>query len=247
MRRVISLPLAILLVGVCALPAAAQFPGFGIKGGVNLTEFVGGEGDTKTGLNLGASIPLFNLGPVQIVPEIFYAQKGGTEFESGEACLDLRNPSPDPTGFDCIYDFSIDYIEVPLLAKLYLPPIPGARALRPYLQGGPTYAWKLDCELSIEAFAAAGTQERPCESDQFQDARSAIENADRGILLGGGLNLDVPGLGALNLDARWIRGLARLRENSAGEELNNQAFTLLLGYTIGTPGGSGAGGLFSGR
>lgn len=57
-------------------------PGFaqiGIRGGINLTDFVGddaGETDSKAGLNLGASFRILNFGPVAIVPEVYYAQKG---------------------------------------------------------------------------------------------------------------------------------------------------------------------------
>ena len=246
MKRMMSLPIAMWLAGICALPAAAQFPGFGIKGGVNLTEFVGGEADddTNAGLNLGASIPLFRLGPVQFVPEVYYAQKGGEDIGTGEVC-DPLTPSPDPAA-SCLLDFSIDYIEVPLLARVAFP-IPGARGLSFYVQGGPTYAWKLECELSIESLAvASGSTERPCESDQFSDARTAIREADRGIALGGGLFFDVLGLGALNLDARVVRGLDRLRESESGEDLHNQAFTLMLGYSFGAPDGGGAGGVLGG-
>src|SRR5262245_12661679 len=55
-------------------PASAQF---GIRGGVNLSKFVGNDAgdESVAGLNLGASIPLINIGPLSIGPEIYYAKK----------------------------------------------------------------------------------------------------------------------------------------------------------------------------
>src|SRR4030095_12640265 len=97
--------LASLLVIVLAAPASAQF---GLRGGVNLSKFVGGnsDSDARKGLNLGATIPLIRLGPLSIVPEVYYSQKGATDFNSALA-----------TNFK----YSLDYIEVPVLAKISIP------------------------------------------------------------------------------------------------------------------------------
>ena len=183
---------------------------------MNLTKFVGGdaaEGDTKAGLNLGASIPLIRLGPLSIVPEVYYSEKGGLQFD----------PMTTTT-----FEYGLNYIEVPVLAKLSFPL---AGALRGYVAGGPAYAWNIDCTISA---TESGTTNNLGEcGETFSSFDTAMEKADRGVVIGAGLDFTVPGLGGLNLDARFVRGLARLRSGNSGSDIKNQAYTLMLGYYIG--------------
>jgi len=53
------------------------------------------------------------------------------------------------------------------------------------------------------------------------------------VVIGGGIDFTIRGLGGLNLDARLVRGLARLRTGATGSDIKNQAITLMLGYYIG--------------
>ena len=132
------LALATLCVSTVASPAVAQF---GFRGGMNLSKFVGADAarsESARGLNLGASIALFHIGPVSIVPEVYYAEKGSKE-------LDLATATT--------FEYGLDYT--------------------------------------------------------------------------------IPGLGGLNLDARLVRGLARLKPGSTGSDIKNQAASLMLGYYIG--------------
>jgi hypothetical protein len=196
-----------------AAPASAQF---GIKGGINLSKFVGEDAGSESvkGLNLGASIPLLNLGPVSIGPEIYYARKGG-EFDPATAES---------------FEFELSYIEVPLLARLT---IPLAGPLAMYIGGGPVYGWNLDCKFSAATDPSATARE--C-GQQFSSFDTAMESADKGIVLNGGLNLPVlGGFGGLNLDARVVRGMDRVidSESTTGPDVKNQAITLMLGYYLG--------------
>jgi hypothetical protein len=72
----LAIPLVLL---AWTTPASAQF---GIRGGVNLSKFVGEDAGSESvaGLNLGASIPLIKIGRLSIGPEVYYAKKGG-EFD----------------------------------------------------------------------------------------------------------------------------------------------------------------------
>jgi hypothetical protein len=125
------------------------------------------------------------------------------------------------------FDFSLEYLEVPVLIKLSLP-IRGARVLRPYLAAGPVYAWNLDCELTVEGDPQAAVED--CRRKLGDDARTALRNADRGLAMSGGIDLSVLGLGAVSLDARLVRGLARLTTGDGTQpDLRNQAFSLMLG------------------
>lgn len=193
-----------------ATPAQGQF---GIRGGVNLTKFVGDDAassESATGLNLGATIPLLTIGPVSIVPEVYYAQKGAKQFDPTTATT---------------FEFGLDYIEVPVLAKLS---IPLGGALRWYVAGGPAFAWRVDCSISSTS-SGTSTDTSDC-SETFGSFNTAMEKADRGVVVGSGLDFTIPGLGGLNLDARLVRGLTRLTE---GADVKNQAFSLMLGYYLG--------------
>lgn len=205
----LSVPLLLL---AWASPAAAQF---GVRGGVNLSRFVGEDAvsGSEAGLNLGASIPLIHVGPVSIGPEVYYAQKGGGQLDPASAQT---------------LDFELSYIEVPLLARLRFPLSGG---LAGYVGGGPVYAWKLDCKFTAETDASDTA--RKC-GEQFQTFDTAMKSADKGIVLNAGLDLPVlGGFGGLNLDARFTRGLDRLVEADAGGNVKNQAITLMLGYYLG--------------
>ena len=199
-----SVLVAVLLSVLPASPGEAQLT---LRGGVNLTTFVGGDVEdveSRKGLNLGAAIPLFHFGPIAIVPEIYYAQKGA-DF---------------PTQGLGLVEFSLDYIEIPVLARLNL----GGGMIRPYLQAGPSFAWQLDCSLSLS------TGEGDAE-DCGDTLDEEVRDYDQGIVFGGGVDFSVAGIGALNLDARFERGLARITKD--GEDVKNQAFTLMLGWQIG--------------
>jgi hypothetical protein len=198
---------------------ATTYAQFGLRGGVNLTRFVGGDAgdvESRKGLNLGMSLPLFSIGPLSLAPELYYSQKGATQ--SALAGV----PS---------FTFEVDYIEVPILAKLTLP-LNSSRSLRAYLAGGAAYAWNVNCSFSSQT---AGTQELSENScgETFGSFDTAMQKADRGMVFSGGLDFTVPGMGGLNLDARLVRGLARLREGETASDIKNQAFSLMLGYYLG--------------
>lgn len=207
------LAVATLCVSTTASPAAAQF---GFRGGMNLSKFVGADAapnESARGLNLGATIALFHIGPVSIVPEVYYAEKGSKEIDLSTATT---------------FEYGLDYIELPVLVKVAFP-IKGW--LRGYVDGGPAYAWNIDC--SITATESGSTNTFSECGEMFRSFDTAIEKADRGVVMGGGLDFTVPGLGGLNLDARLVRGLSRLKSGTTGSDIKNQAFSLMLGYYIG--------------
>jgi hypothetical protein len=221
MRCIRGLAALTALIALSATPALAQF---GIRGGMDLTRFVGSDAhniESKAGLRMGGSYQLFTIGPIAIVPEFYYAQKGARQKESEPGV-----PLP------VTLDFSLDYLEVPLLAKLYVP-LAGVPQLRPYIAAGPAFAWNLSCEVKMDGGDLA-SQVQDCRGEQFRSAGTAFRSADRGVVVSGGLDLRVLGFGAVNLDARFIQGLARLSEGSGeGTDIRNQSFSLTLGYSFG--------------
>ena len=213
------LALAAVVLAGAPTPSAAQF---GIRGGVNLSRFVGNDADSdpRAGVNLGASIPLFRAGPIALVPEVYYAAKGGTAFTSIGVT---------PVTSSAL-EFELSYIEVPLLVRLHFPlgPVEG------YVGGGPAYAWNLDCKFTPETDLNA--EAREC-GQPFQSFDTAMSSADKLIVINGGLNLFVlGGFGGLNLDARLTRGFDQVIESDSGAsdtEAKNQSITLMLGYYLG--------------
>lgn len=223
-RRAHLAALTTLFFSASSTPAVAQF---GLRGGMNLSKFVGssaGNSESATGLNVGASISLIHLGPVSIVPEVYYSQKGARQFDPGALAA---GSAAAPTTLD----FGLDYIEVPVLVKVSFPL---ARVLHGYVAGGPAYAWNIDCSISVTG-SGATTNTSNC-NQTFGSVKTAMQKADRGIVAGAGLDFNAFGLGGLNLDARVVRGLTRLTTSTAGTtgaDLKNQSVSLMLGYYIG--------------
>lgn len=204
--------------------AHAQY--IGLKGGFNLTDFVGADAaddESAVGLNAGGSFQILNIGPVSLGPEIYYAQKGS---KPRRVELDGEQTAPVPS------KFSLPYVEAPVLLTVRLPRFGGDR-LQPFVLGGPTFAWNLDCDLHFTDEAAE--PEETCESLLGGDIESTLEDNERGVTLGGGMNVIViPDHGALTLDLRTTQGLDDVIRRESGEdlEIRNRAFTAMLGYSF---------------
>ena len=193
--------------------ASAQF---GMSGGVNLAKFISRDvaaSETTKGLNLGLTVPLFSLGPLSVVPELYYAQKGGKEFNA----FSLANGD---------FELDLSYIEIPLLARLTIP-LNRTRTFSAYFAGGPAFAWKVDCTFS----GLDESETDDCE-ETFGSLETALKKADRGVVASAGLRVGLAGVGGLQLDARLVRGLDRINEADTGPEIRNQAFTVMLGYYL---------------
>jgi len=218
---VVALAVGIVTLAAGPRPAAGQ-RGLALRGGLNLSRFVGGDADAreKSGLNLGGAMRLFDMGPVGLWVEGYYRQKG-----SGG--LALAGAAP---GESASFTVGLDYVEVPLLLRINLPAL-GSR-VRPYLQGGPAFGWRLDCSVSVSGSAGAGLTP-DCDSLLGGGLEETVKDYEQGIVLGGGIDLDILGrLGSVNLDARLTRGLSRLATDGAGGGLKNQSFSLMLGYAL---------------
>jgi hypothetical protein len=199
-------------------PATAQ-----LDGGLNLSRFVGGDAtnNSLTKLHLGASIPFLRIGAFSIVPEIYYAQRGGDRLLNTMSD-DVVNP---------LASFDLDYIEIPIILRLTVQ-LPGPFST--YFGGGPTFAWQLTCGFSLMNLAIqAGTQQQPCEDNLFSDASTVLAKADRGVVGNAGFNLLMgKKLGTVTLDFRVVQGLARVVEDQGGPNVRNHAVSLTLGYSM---------------
>ena len=207
----------------------------GVKGGVNLSKFVGsdsGPAEDKLGLNVGATFRLFGIGPVSINPEIYYSEKG-TRFSDQVGMFMGGDPEQfdfngNPDDFDL--EFNLAYIEVPIMLKISLPFL-GGDVVQPFITGGPVFAWRVDCSFSLETAEDISVQQ--CANQNFPDLETTFKNADQGYALGSGLDFKIPVLGTLILEGRYVRGLSRLREDGENNDIQNQSFSLMAGFTLG--------------
>lgn len=189
----------------------------GLQGGLNLSELFGGdvvEADARRGLVAGGSFTVLRFGPLSIGPEIHYAQKGA---------VDTRLHVESPAAYD---QFGLEYLEVPVLARLAFQ-MPGADWLGVHVQGGPAFAWNLDCSLEPSAEGGAAVKDG-CAFGASGGAERVVEKAEQGLVVGGGVELRIADLGAVTLDGRLVRGLSRIGD----PDIRNQAVSFMLGYSL---------------
>lgn len=230
MKKLFASLVVLVLAIVLAQPSNAQI---GIRGGVNLSQFVGedvSETEGLLGLNAGLSFSIINIGPISIVPEIYYAEKG-TRFTEQIRQFQQQDPNMPVNPEDVSLEFNLAYVEIPILAKVRLPFL-STRVIHPYIAAGPVFGFRLDCNISFSS-GSADQEIQDCADENFEDFEATFNDADRGYVLSTGVDFQIPILGTLTLDGRYYRGLSRLIENEENDDIYNQNITLMLGYNIG--------------
>ena len=211
-----------LAMGILASPASAQL---GIRGGVNLTDLVGGgveQSENRSGLSFGAGYDLLSFGPLTVGPEIFYSQRGADAF--------VLTPGAEAELPDGPVEVALEYVEIPITARVRLPAV--GRGI-PYLMGGPVLAWNLDCSVTVDA-TGGGAQPSCDELLSREGFEAKVRDYEQGFFLGGGIGLPLlEGIGNLSLEARFVEGLSRLGQGDEGPEVKNRGFSLMLGYSFG--------------
>jgi len=220
-----------MLVTLLLLPADA-FAQLGIRGGLSLSDLAGSGVQTseqRQGLTGGAGWTFLRLGPVEIGPELSYVQKGTGDLLLAAQSADPGQPGMPPTSADFV-EFGIDYLEVPLLARLVVD-LPVGNGTSAYVQGGPAWAWRLQCSIRPTNGGAVALNDG-CQIPQFQRVDDVVQAADRGAVFGAGLLVPVSSLGQVTLNARLVRGLDRVAADPNDPEARNRAFLLTLGWDL---------------
>jgi len=188
------------------LKAGVNFAKFNIEKdiGENIEDFAGGKPKVKTGICVGGFVTyrINNIFAVQ--PEVLLTMKGSK----------LEFDSDGTTDKDT---WTLNYLEIPVLAKLSIP----VWSNRPHLFLGPALAIKLSAK-------------REYEGGGEEDFSEHVESADFGLILGGGLDFEL-GRGRLSFDTRFTVGSTRIfKSEYSGEELDkkNGVGSLMLGYTF---------------
>jgi hypothetical protein len=193
----------------------------GIKAGVNFASFGGEDADRffqgadeqfRTGVTIGGFVRVDPAGPFALQTELLYTQKGAKLEETvfGETTTTI---------------YKIDYIEVPLLAKVQ---IPVTGPLTPNFFAGPAVGVPVRENVEIESTSGS-------DSGSIDDL---IEPTDIGVHLGGGVNI-AAGTVEVTLDIRYQFGLTNIFQDgnpileSAGiEDIKNRGIGITAGLSF---------------
>jgi hypothetical protein len=195
--------LAVLFTVVFASPLFAQFPRFGIKGGVNLAsqkingQDAGGDDLQSFPALVAGAFTTFRIASwLQVQPEALYSVKGARFEEGGFSSTTL-----------------VDYLEVPVLARVSRR---GDGRFGFYAAGGPYAAFQLRGRIRMKF---SGSTEELDISDR-------IERTDFGLSIGGGVEF-----GRLVFDGRYVHGLKDIdKERSDRIKVTNRAISITAGY-----------------
>jgi hypothetical protein len=173
-----------LIVFSTSITTAQEFVQFGAKGGVNFANITGDDFDTesRTGFNVGlvAEIPVAERFSIQ--PEVFYSAQG---FDLAE--IDQDNVFD----IDDNIEYQLDYINVPVLAKVYL-----TDGLS--IQAGPSFNFKVNEEVDT----------MPTEDGGDTDLGDYSEVKD--FEFGGAVGLEYKFNGGFFVQGRYSHGFTKL-------------------------------------
>jgi hypothetical protein len=209
---------ALLVLSLSMLAAAADRPTMGPRLGLNVANFNGDDAeglDPRVGACLGGFIE-YPLTPIiSLQGEVLYTMKGAMESSMG---IDLV--------------WKMNYVEVPLLARLNFP-ISGS--IRPYLLAGPGIAFNTGAEWEVSGFGQSASM----------DIGDYVKGTDLGAVLGGGLSFPV-GPYWMAAEVRYEFGMATIDEDLvpfleevSGEDLpmdeldlKNGTFSVVVGLAF---------------
>ena len=159
---------------------------FGVKGGVNLSKVTGddiGESDFRTSFHLGLfmEIPLTERFSFQ--PEVLYSGQGFTAITRDQNNI---------FDVDDNVEYQLNYIQVPLMAKLYL-----VKGL--YAEAGPQFGFKVNEEIDYKPAQEGG-------SSNIDPDDSYIKGFDTNVAVGAGYKFD----NGFSLSARYTHGLTNM-------------------------------------
>lgn len=199
---------------VFAVPFAHSFENshwsIGLKGGINLADLHGDDVRADTDFKVGAvggGFVTYSINDwVALQGELLYSQKGA---ESNQMILGLP---VDVTG-------KLDYIEIPVLAKLT---IPTNTILTPNIFIGPAFSFLVSANVKAESMGVTIIDE---------DTKDNQESFDFGMVFGGGVDVKV-GTGKLTADVRYVLGLLNVDDPPIGEapDIMNSVISFMVGY-----------------
>ena len=205
MKKIILSTLLVLAFGF----TYAQKAEFGIKGGLNSSNFSGDtEGmdfKSRIGFNVGAFAAIELSEKITLQPEILFSTQGAK----------AENVSADVNGVNYTADinFNLSYINIPVMFKYYV-------ADKFNFEAGPQIGFLTSAETSTKLEGFSQTVD--------QDAKDYFESVDFGFNLGAGYDF------TKNVSAgiRYNIGLSNVLKTQPGDdsESQNSVFSISVGY-----------------
>jgi len=196
----------------------------GFKGGLTASNYWGGDsgGQDFKGDFVGGVFLTYMLNTqflvfknIAIQPEILYHSKGAKESMQWDETLEEL--------FRYEIKETIDYIEIPILCKLEIPP--SSNLTKGYLLIGPTFAYNIHSEYQVE-FGTAYSEEFIDEALKLHEAfYISPRDIDIGFVVGLSADIDIGSID-LVVDLRHTLGLTSTVDNYT---VRNQAVSLMLG------------------
>jgi hypothetical protein len=200
---------AVLILIACVSTVSAQTTGFGLKAGVNFSNFGGddaGTWDSRTGYSFGGFVISSFSEMFHIQPEMLYTTKGA------------KTTSTFGTGDRVTSTLRFGYLEIPILGKVVIPI--GNSVLQPALYAGPYMAFKLSSKLHIEG------EDLDTESG-YDDARST----DFGLVFGGGVGLPVRE-NIIGVEIRYTMGLTSFDDSDDNFSIKHNVLMVMVSFQI---------------
>jgi outer membrane protein with beta-barrel domain len=205
MKKGILSALALMLFGL----VNAQEVKFGMKGGMNLSSWVGdtrGVGlSPRFGVNIGALAQIKLSENFDIQPEIFYSTQG-TRFKNVYANVNNLSYKGD-------IKWKLSYLSIPVLFKY-------SADGKSFVEAGPQIGFLTSAKASTKL-----TQYSPTID---QDVKNMFESVDFSLVIGVGYEITQH----LIADLRYNIGLTNIAKTEAGDDtkIRNSVFSLGVGY-----------------
>jgi opacity protein-like surface antigen len=205
MKKIILSTLLVLAFGF----TYAQKAQFGLKGGLNSSNFIGDtEGmdfKPRVGFNVGAFAAIELSEKITLQPEILFSTQGA-EAENVEAFVNGSIYTGD-------VKFNLSYINIPVMFKYYV-------ADKFNLEAGPQIGFLTSAETSTKLDGFNQTVD--------EDAKDYFESVDFGFNLGAGYDF------TKNVSAgiRYNIGLSNVFKTQSGDDskIQNSVFSLSVGF-----------------
>lgn len=205
MKKVILSAIAVMAFGM----ANAQDVKFGLKGGLNVSNFSGDtEGidfKSRFGFNAGGFVEIKFSEKFALQPEILYSTQG--------AKVDNFNLDVDGIGtVNADVAFNFAYINVPVMFKYFA-------AEKFSLEAGPQIGFLVSAETKTKVDGYGSSK---------VDIKDNFESIDFGLNLGAGYDFTEN----LSVGARYNLGLANIAKTEEGDDskVHNGVFSLSVGY-----------------
>lgn len=206
--------LALSTTALAAGQAHAQGLSLGVDVGVSMATF---SGERIAGLQHRAG-PVLGVSIVVRPDGLLSLETGANWIRKGAR----GTLSASTTGFDeaLPVDLRLDYVQLPALARFYLPAVGTVRAS---LFAGPAVAFDIGCSVQTAPVEIAFTL--GCGTQEYD------RSTDWSLLLGGGIAHRRAGGWTVRLDGRYDLGLTNL-DQASDLEVRNRGFVVTTGMSV---------------